>query len=56
MQDKSNEEVAEFFNGVTDALGNHALHICAMYGSCMLHLSCFGNQAGSDADTKLFSV
>ncbi|EAW08118.1 ankyrin repeat-containing protein ANK1 [Aspergillus clavatus NRRL 1] len=33
MSDKSNEEVAEFFNGVTDALGNHALHICAMYGS-----------------------
>lgn len=34
MGEKSNEEVAEFFNGVTDALGNHALHICAMYGSC----------------------
>ncbi|EAW23133.1 ankyrin repeat-containing protein ANK1 [Aspergillus fischeri NRRL 181] len=33
MSDKSNEEVAEFFNSVTDALGNHALHICAMYGS-----------------------
>lgn len=36
MQNKSNEEVATFFNGVVDALGNHALHICAMYGSCML--------------------
>lgn len=34
MGEKSNEEVAAFFNGVTDALGNHALHICAMYGSC----------------------
>ncbi|KAL1993586.1 hypothetical protein VTN49DRAFT_2255 [Thermomyces lanuginosus] len=33
MSDKTNEEVAEFFNGVKDALGNHALHICAMYGS-----------------------
>lgn len=36
MGEKSNEEVAAFFNGVTDALGNHALHICAMYGSCTL--------------------
>lgn len=35
MEEKSNEEVAQFFNGVTDALGNYALHICAMYGSCM---------------------
>lgn len=34
MQEKTNGEVAEFFNGATDALGNHALHICAMYGSC----------------------
>ncbi|KAJ5085355.1 hypothetical protein N7532_010126 [Penicillium argentinense] len=33
MEEKSNEEVASFFNSVTDALGNHALHICAMYGS-----------------------
>ncbi|KAB8223515.1 hypothetical protein BDV33DRAFT_167107 [Aspergillus novoparasiticus] len=33
MEGKSNEEVAEFFNGVTDSLGNHALHICAKYGS-----------------------
>ncbi|KAK2734694.1 hypothetical protein FQN55_002557 [Onygenales sp. PD_40] len=30
---KSNEEIAKFFNGVTDPLGNHALHICAMHGS-----------------------
>lgn len=35
MSEKSNEEVAQFFNEVTDALGNHALHICALYGSCM---------------------
>lgn len=34
MEDKTNEQVATFFNGVTDAMGNHALHICAMYGSC----------------------
>ncbi|KAJ5760184.1 hypothetical protein N7520_007340 [Penicillium odoratum] len=33
MNEKTNEEVAEFFNNVTDALGNHALHICALYGS-----------------------
>jgi len=33
MSDKSKEEIAEFFNGVTDAMGNHALHVCAMYGS-----------------------
>ncbi|KAJ5785622.1 uncharacterized protein N7503_010834 [Penicillium pulvis] len=33
MSEKTNEEVAEFFNSVTDALGNHALHICALYGS-----------------------
>ncbi|OAX81340.1 hypothetical protein ACJ72_04325 [Emergomyces africanus] len=30
---KTNAEIAEFFNGVTDPLGNHALHICAMHGS-----------------------
>ncbi|KAJ5973844.1 hypothetical protein N7481_011054 [Penicillium waksmanii] len=33
MEEKSNEEVAQFFNSVTDPLGNHALHICAIYGS-----------------------
>ncbi|KAJ5585189.1 uncharacterized protein N7459_004989 [Penicillium hispanicum] len=33
MNEKSNEDVAQFFNGVTDALGNYALHICALYGS-----------------------
>ncbi|PLB36602.1 ankyrin repeat-containing protein ANK1 [Aspergillus candidus] len=33
LEGKSNEQVAEFFNGVTDPLGNHALHICATYGS-----------------------
>ncbi|EAU36286.1 conserved hypothetical protein [Aspergillus terreus NIH2624] len=39
MEDKSNEEVAEFFNSVTDSMGNHALHICAQYGSCTLSTS-----------------
>lgn len=34
MNEKSNEEVAQFFNAVTDALGNYAIHICALYGSC----------------------
>lgn len=34
MEDKTNEQVAEFFNGVTDSMGNYALHICAQYGSC----------------------
>lgn len=29
----SKEEIADFFNGVTDSMGNYALHICAMYGS-----------------------
>lgn len=33
MSEKTNEEVAEFFNDVKDALGNFALHICATYGS-----------------------
>ncbi|KAI9036860.1 ankyrin repeat-containing protein ANK1 [Aspergillus affinis] len=33
LEGKSNEQVAGFFNGVTDPLGNHALHICATYGS-----------------------
>ncbi|KAJ5748138.1 uncharacterized protein N7511_009834 [Penicillium nucicola] len=33
MEEQSNEQVAAFFNGVTDTMGNHALHICAQYGS-----------------------
>lgn len=40
MSEKTNEEVAEFFNSVTDALGNHALHICALYGSCTSMMIC----------------
>lgn len=35
MENQSNEDVAKFFNEVTDSMGNHALHICASYGSCM---------------------
>ena len=34
MAEKTNEQVAQFFNEVTDSMGNHALHICAQYGSC----------------------
>lgn len=34
MKAKSNEEIAEFFNTVTDTLGNHLLHVCANYGAC----------------------
>lgn len=34
MKEKTNEEIAEFINNVKDALGNYAIHICAMYGSC----------------------
>lgn len=34
MSEKTNEEVAEFFNNVKDSMGNYALHICASYGSC----------------------
>ncbi|KAJ5500451.1 hypothetical protein LT330_002098 [Penicillium expansum] len=33
MEGKTNEQVAQFFNEVTDSMGNHALHICAQYGS-----------------------
>ncbi|KAJ5130739.1 uncharacterized protein N7515_006778 [Penicillium bovifimosum] len=33
MEEQSNEQVAQFFNDVTDSMGNHALHICAQYGS-----------------------
>ncbi|KXG45296.1 uncharacterized protein PGRI_042090 [Penicillium griseofulvum] len=33
MDEKDNEQVAQFFNEVTDSMGNHALHICAQYGS-----------------------
>ncbi|GLI72228.1 hypothetical protein PoHVEF18_000398 [Penicillium ochrochloron] len=33
MENQSNEDVAKFFNEVTDTMGNHALHICASYGS-----------------------
>ncbi|KAJ5959734.1 uncharacterized protein N7479_006884 [Penicillium vulpinum] len=33
MESKTNEQVAQFFNEVTDSMGNHALHICAQYGS-----------------------
>lgn len=39
MGEKSNEEVAQFFNEVTDPMGNYALHICAQYGSCTSHAS-----------------
>lgn len=34
MGDKAAEEIGEFFNGVTDTMGNYCLHICALYGSC----------------------
>ncbi|CAI7652329.1 unnamed protein product [Penicillium bialowiezense] len=33
MESQTNEQVAQFFNEVTDSMGNHALHICAQYGS-----------------------
>ncbi|KAJ6187035.1 hypothetical protein N7519_001943 [Penicillium mononematosum] len=33
MEEKTNEQVAQFFNEVTDSMGNHALHVCAQYGS-----------------------
>ncbi|CAG8131114.1 unnamed protein product [Penicillium salamii] len=33
MEEKTNEQVAQFFNEVTDSMGNYALHICAQYGS-----------------------
>ncbi|KAJ5694164.1 hypothetical protein N7536_004576 [Penicillium majusculum] len=33
MEEKTNEQVAHFFNELTDSMGNHALHICVQYGS-----------------------
>ncbi|PGH18081.1 hypothetical protein AJ79_00708 [Helicocarpus griseus UAMH5409] len=30
---KTNKEIADLFNSVTDPLGNYALHICALHGS-----------------------
>ncbi|OXV08127.1 hypothetical protein Egran_04110 [Elaphomyces granulatus] len=39
MPEKSNQEIAAFFNGVKDAMGNYALHICAMYGSWLLPIT-----------------
>ncbi|KAJ5944811.1 hypothetical protein N7516_004979 [Penicillium verrucosum] len=33
MEEKTNEQVAHFFNELTDSMGNHALHVCAQYGS-----------------------
>ncbi|EXJ92545.1 hypothetical protein A1O3_01097 [Capronia epimyces CBS 606.96] len=33
FQAKSKEEIAEFFNTVTDTMGNHLLHVCANYGA-----------------------
>lgn len=39
----SKEKVAEFFNSVTDTMGNHLLHVCASYGSCVFaYLPCPG--------------
>jgi len=34
MKGKSKEQIAHFFNDVSDTMGNHLLHICATYGSC----------------------
>ena len=32
---QSKEQTAQFFNTSTDTMGNHLLHVCATYGSCM---------------------
>jgi len=31
---QSKEAIAQFFNSVTDTMGNYLLHVCANYGSC----------------------
>jgi len=31
---KSKEQIAGFWNGATDVMGNYLLHVCAQYGSC----------------------
>ncbi|KAI1906430.1 hypothetical protein LOZ53_005395 [Ophidiomyces ophidiicola] len=33
LENQSKEDIAKFFNEVTDSMGNYALHVCAMYGS-----------------------
>jgi len=33
MKNKSKDQIAEFFNTVTDTMGNHLLHVCASYGA-----------------------
>ncbi|RMZ88010.1 hypothetical protein DV736_g4765, partial [Chaetothyriales sp. CBS 134916] len=33
MKGQSVEQIAQFFNDMTDTLGNHLLHVCANYGS-----------------------
>jgi len=33
MESQSKEQIAAFFNGTTDAMGNHLLHVCANYGA-----------------------
>lgn len=31
---QSKEKIADFFNTITDTMGNYLLHVCASYGSC----------------------
>jgi len=33
MKESSKEQIAEFFNSITDTMGNYLLHVCANYGS-----------------------
>lgn len=40
-KDTSKEKVADFFNNVTDTMGNYLLHVCASYGSCTSTKSSF---------------
>jgi uncharacterized protein len=39
-KDTTKEKTAEWFNSVTDTMGNYLLHVCANYGSCMRAESC----------------
>ncbi|RMZ81261.1 hypothetical protein DV737_g2588, partial [Chaetothyriales sp. CBS 132003] len=45
MEGQSVEQIAQFFNDMTDTLGNHLLHVCANYGSSRYPLSIFWGPA-----------
>ncbi|KAJ5443972.1 uncharacterized protein N7458_007844 [Penicillium daleae] len=60
MENQSNEDVAKFFNKVTDSMGNHALHICASYGSyddTPLHTAVrFANEKDAELGAEMIAM